>query len=466
MSDNRESQRAPKSDVSRRKFMRDAAKMAAGVTVGAGVARSKTAQADVFKSILPQQILGANEVIRTGHIGVGGMGRADLGFALQRDDMQPIAICDIWYQNKERAADMVASVLDAPTEHHDYREVIDNKDVDAVVIATPDHWHTMPAIAAIQAGKDVYCEKPLCTTMLEAEAYRNAVKNSKQVYQAGNMQRSGPMFQEAVQLIKDGYIGKIGRVECFIHDNELIAGMGNGEEPMPDKVDWETHQGWTTRVPWNKNRWLYNFRWFLDYSGGKITDWGAHLVDIALMAMGEDKAPKSIVATGGKYIMTDNRTTPDTLEVLWEYDDYLLSFSNKVWNVYPDTNAGSGGIHGIRFHGTLGTMDLSRSGYEIRPLGKNGEIEAKSGVGTGPQMNINHWQNFADCVRSRNTPTSSIDVIYNTTMTCHMGTAAYVSGAKLHWDPATKKFTGGDSEAVKVANEFAYRPYNNGYTLG
>lgn len=462
MSDNRQA----RSDVSRRKFMRDAAKAAAGVTVGAGVVRSTTAHANAYKSILPQQVLGANEVIRTGHIGVGGMGRADLGFVLQRDDMQPIAICDIWYQNKERAADMVASVVDAPTEHHDYREIIDNKDVDAVVIATPDHWHTIPAIAAAQAGKDVYCEKPLCTTMLEAEAHRDAVKTSNIVYQAGNMQRSCPMFQEAVQLIKDGYIGKIGRVECFIHDNETIEGMGDGSQPMPDRVDWEMHQGWTEHVPFNYNRWLYNFRWFLDYSGGKITDWGAHLIDIALMAMGEDTAPKSVVATGGKYVMTDNRTTPDTLEVLWEFDNYLLSFSNKVWNVFPDTNAGSPGIHGILFHGALGTLKVDRSGYQVVALGKNGTIEPKEGIGTGPQMNINHWQNFVECIRSRKTPTSNIDVIYNTTMVCHMGTAAYVAGAKLGWDAEAKKFTGGDSDAVKKANEFAYRPYHNGYTLG
>ena len=242
--------------------------------------------------------------------------------------------------------------------------------------------------------------------------------------------------------------------------------MGNGEQPMPEGVDWETHQGWTQHVPWNYNRWLYNFRWFLDYSGGKITDWGAHLIDIALMAMGEDLIPKSIVASGGKYVMTDNRTTPDTLEVLWEYDNFLLSFSNKVWNVWPDTNAGGPGIHGILFHGALGTMKLDRNGYLVTPLGKNGDIEVKEGVGTGPQMNINHWQNFADCVRSRETPTSNIDVIYNTTMTCHMGTCAYVSGAKLLWDAETKKFKGGDSDAVKKANEFAYRPYNNGYKLG
>jgi predicted dehydrogenase len=464
MSENLDSQRAPKTDVSRRKFLRDAAKVAAGVAVGAGAVRSPRAQASVYKSILPAHVLGANEMIRTGHIGVGGMGRADLNFVMQRDDMQPIAICDIWYENKERAADLVASMTDEPSEHHDYREVIDNKDVDAVVIATPDHWHTIPAIAAAQAGKDIYCEKPLCTTMLEALAHRDAVKNSKVVYQAGNMQRSCPMFQEAVQLIKDGYLGKIGRVECFIHDNETIEGMGDGNEPMPDRVDWETHQGWTEHVPWNKNRWLYNFRWFLEYSGGKITDWGAHLLDIALMAMGEDQAPNSIVAAGGKYIMTDNRTTPDTLEVLWEFDNYVLSFSNKVWNVWPETG-GAGQIHGILFHGTHGTMKLDRNGYEVIPLGKNGAIEPRSAMGTGPQMNIRHWQNFADCIRSRETPISSIDVIYNTTMICHMGTSAYVAGAKLGWDPVTNRFTGGDAEAVKTANDFAYRPYLNGYEL-
>ena len=161
---------------SRRGFIK-----AAGAA-GAAAATAKVAKADVIKTIFPQTVLGANEIIRTGHIGTGGMGRADLGFVLQRDDMQPIALCDLWYKNLDRAEQMLKQKFpDKYTKHHDFREIIDNKDIDAVVIATPDHWHCLCTLYAIDAGKDVYCEKPLSTTIAEGRAMVEKVRGSKQV---------------------------------------------------------------------------------------------------------------------------------------------------------------------------------------------------------------------------------------------------------------------------------------------
>ena len=210
--------------------------------------------------------------------------------------------------------------------------------IDAVVIATSDHWHCLCTLHAADAGKDIYCEKPLCTTIAEGHAMVDAVKRNNIVFQGGNMQRSGKHFQEAVQLVWDKYIGDVARVETWSHDNNNLDGIGMGETDLakyeaPDYgIDWEFHQGWVEHRPFNTNRWIYNFRWFLEYSGGKITDWGAHLIDIALWGMGEQKQPRRISAQGGKYLIKDNRTTPDTLEVAWEFEDYLLTFSNRVWN--------------------------------------------------------------------------------------------------------------------------------------
>ena len=475
---------AQEKSLNRRSFIK-----AAGVSALAGIA-AKRADASVYKSILPATILGANEKILTGHIGTGGMGRADLGFVLQRDDIQPIALCDIFTRNLERGSQMVAQKFPEFSKHKDFREVLENKDVDAVVIATPDHWHCLCTLHAADAGKDIYCEKPLCTTVAEGHAMVDAVKRNNVVFQGGNMQRSGQHFQEAVKMIQDGYIGQVARVETWSHDNTNLDGIGPGDTDLakyqaPEYgIDWEFHQGWVEHRPFNSNRWIYNFRWFLEYSGGKITDWGAHLVDIALWGMGEEKQPRKISATGGKYMIKDNRTTPDTLEVAWQFDDYLLTFSNRVWN--PQLFEGTQSDHGIVFYGSKGLLRVDRGSYEVIPFPNNGGCEAKKV--TAGQLNEPHWQNFVDCVKSRETPISSIDVLHNTTRVCHLGTCAYVAGARfasgakfadgqlpdeapvsggsmLEWDDATQKFVGGDPDQVTIANQWAYREYKNGWSL-
>ena len=471
-----------KQDVSRRDFMRKAAKVTAGATV-ATTAASRQAKASTYKSIMPQSVMGANEKIRTGHIGVGNMGTRDLRFVMLRDDMQPIAVCDLFPKYTMRASQIVENKYDAPTQHTYFEELIENKDIDAMVVVTPDHWHTIPAIMAIEAGKDVYCEKPLCTTIGEAQAISAVVKNSKQVYQSGTMQRSGVYFQEAVQMIQEGYIGKVGRVECWNNDWAKIEGVGDvPDSDPPDWLDWDRYLGWTPKVPYNKNRYIYNFRWFVNYSGGKLTDWGAHLIDIALWAMGEDKKPRAVTAGSGNFILQDNRTTPDTLEVTWEFDDYLLSFSNRAWN--PDWLASLDDIsdrnedpewalalanspgHGIMFHGTLGSMRVDRRGYEVFPFSKNGGCERVSKLDAEEMdMNVGHWQNFAECIRDRKDPICHVDVARTTATTCIMGKCAYLADAKLKWDAENERFTGGDAEAVKLANDWAYRDYQNGWSL-
>jgi len=462
-----ETPRNPKAPESRRDFIKTA--VAAGTTIAA----AQGAGAGVYKSIMPAAVLGANEKIRTGHIGIGGMGRADLGFVMSRNDMEPIALCDIYPKNLERAEAMARRKpgLD-PTTHHDFREVIENKDVDAVVIATPDHWHCLPTLYAADAGKAIFCEKPAGTTIEEGHAMVDAVRRNNVVFQAGNMQRSGTHFQEAVQMIREGYIGKVHRVQTWIHDKEPIAGIGMGDDDMDKyEVDWDFHQGWTERKPFNTNRWIYNFRWFLDYSGGKITDWGAHLLDIALWAMeDEDKKPdlqpKSVVASGGKWVVQDNRTTPDTLDILFEFDDFTMSFENRVWNHHTPADADD---HGIMFHGTLGSMQVSRGGYKVWATENNatdGKATLEAKEAGGSQLNEPHWENFANCVRSGEDPICTVEVINNTSRLCHLGTCSYVAGgAKLGWDADKQKFTGADRKAVRTANNWAYRKYENGWSL-
>lgn len=463
-------QETKKAPVDRRSFMQQAA----AVLTTAG-AVSATAKADVYKSIMPSMVLGANERIRMGVIGTGVMGSAHVSFLVrrklqfQKTDHEIIAICDLYPKNLEKATKFAGYAQDWKfTTHHDFREVIENKDVDAVLIATPDHWHCLCTLYAADAKKDIYCEKPLSTTIEEGLAMTEAVKRNKVVFQAGTMQRSATHFKEAVDMIRAGYIGPVYRVETFNHENKKLDYMGMGETDISKfpGCDWDFHQGWVERVPFNKNRWLYDFRWFLDYSGGKITDWGVHLIDIALWAMGEDQSPKSVTAIGNKFAMQDNRTTPDTLEAIWEYEKYILTFSNRVYNGYLHKDYSD---HGIIFHGTLGTMRVDRGGYEVyqAPNG-NGPCEPKQYKLQEDQdtFYFKHWDNFFACVRDRSEPTCAIDKILNTTRTCHMGTCSYVAGgAKLGWDAAKNQFIGGDAEAVKKANAWAYRPYQNGWSL-
>ncbi len=442
-------------DVSRRDFIR--ATTIAAATVSAGCA---TAQNSIAKNILPATILGANEKIRTGHIGVGQMGKRDLQFTLMQDELQPIAVCDLIEKNRGQAADMVENKYPRPTMHERLEEIIENKDIDAVVIVTPDHWHTIPGIMACEAGKDVWCEKPLTTSILEGQPIIDAVRKNKRVFQCGNFQRSGLHFQEAVQMIRDGYIGKVARVETWIHDSEPSTGMGV-PPPMdpPPGFDWLRYQGWTPRTAYDPTRVEYHFRWFLDYSGGKMTDWGAHLIDIVLWAMGEDKPPREVMGFGQKYVLTDNRTTPDTCEVLYRFDDYVLSFSNRVWNGVVSPNR-----YGIKFHGTLGTLYIDRLGYEVTPIKDLCAAKSVTDVKEG-DMNVAHWRNWIDCLKSRKDPICFVESAFNTAKVCHMGTSAYVAGGRLSWDNEKNKFTGEDTAAAKRANDFAYRPYQNGYAL-
>lgn len=452
-----------KPEVSRRDFIRGAAQVVAGAAVGTAAVQ-RTARADVYKSILPQTIIGANEKIRTGHIGLGGMGKRDLQFVMMRDDMQPIAICDLNPKHVEQGGQIVSQKYSAPSTHKYFEEIIANKDVDAVVVVTPDHWHTIPSIMAMEAGKDVFCEKPLSTTILEGQAAIEAVRRTKRVYQSGTFQRSGKHFQEVVHLVQSGHIGKVGRVETWNNDRAKMEGIGNKPDSAPPEwLDWDRFIGWTPKVPYNENRYIYNFRWFTDYSGGKITDWGAHLIDIALWAMGEDKKPKTVTAARGNFILQDNRTTPDTLEALWEFDDYILSFSNRAWS--PDWRENSPG-HGIIFHGTLGSLRVDRKGYEVYPFRENGGCEPLKLEGAMEgDMNVAHWENFAQCVRDRKDPISTVEGAHNTTSVCILGKCAYISGAKLHWNGAKQKFEGRDKGAIKIANEWAFRKYRNGWSL-
>src|SRR5581483_313148 len=261
-----------------------------------------------------RNVMGANDRIGVGLIGAGGMGQSNMRDFMRSGQVDIVAIADPYDPNLDNA---VSTTLGRAKGYRDFRKVLDHKYVDAVIIATPDHWHAIPMIAACEAGKDVYEEKPLSHTLFEGRKMVEAAAKHNRVVQVGTQQRSGEHFQKAVELVRSGKIGKVTYAETWIHGNQFPEGIDDlPDSDPPPWLDWDLWLGPAPARRYNRNRAIYNFRWFWDYSGGILTDWGTHLLDVVHWAMGVN-APKTIYATGGKFLLQDNRETPDTLEVVY-----------------------------------------------------------------------------------------------------------------------------------------------------
>src|SRR5688572_7431758 len=283
------------SQVSRREF---------GKTVAA---------AGVATAFSRGRVLGANDRVRLGFIGVGNRGDQVLDAFLPHQDMEVVAICDIYEPYVDFAAKKSGG---QPARLKDYRRILDRKDVDAVVISTPDHWHALQMIHACDAGKDVYVEKPLSLVVSEGRAMVNAARRANRVVQVGIHRRSSAFVKEAADLVRGGAIGKVTVARSFHVQNEWPKGIGApADEPPPAGLDWDAWLGPAPRRAYNKNRTFYRFRWFSDYSGGQVTNFGVHYMDAIHWALGQD-APLAVTAMGGKLVLEDNREIPDTLEVL------------------------------------------------------------------------------------------------------------------------------------------------------
>ena len=434
--------------MSRREFNKSAALGAVSLALSAGPAA--------------RNVLGANERVRMGLIGAGGMGQADLRDFLRTGQVDVIAIADVYDPHLDDALSMT---LGKAKGYKDFRRLLDLKDLDAVIIATPDHWHAIPMIMACEAGKDVYVEKPLSHTLEEGRKMAEAASRHNRVVQVGTQQRSGEHFQKAVELVRGGKIGKVSYAETWIHGNQFPEGIENPPDGDPPPwLDWDMWLGPAPKRPYNRNRAIYNFRWFWDYSGGILTDWGTHLIDIVHWAMGVD-APKTIFATGGILLLEDNRETPDTLEVLYEYPaspvsgkEFLVRFSNRVANGHGPDGHG----YGIQFYGTEGTLFIDRGGYTLwpEPARVGPERVASTNVikGEGSAQHYPHVLNFLDCVKSRQKPNSDVETTHRSTSAPHLGNIAFKLGRKLAWDAQQEQFPG-DAEANKLLGKEYRKPW-------
>ncbi len=440
-------------DFKRRKFLRDSA---AGLT-GAGLT-SFTANA-----ASQNQVAGANRRLRVGLIGCGGQGTSDLRAMLRAGNVECVALCDVDDEQTAKTRQLVETQFKQKPDlfARDFRRVLDRKDIDLVIVGTPDHWHALPTVMACQAGKDVYVEKPLSLTIAEGRVMVDVARRYNRVVQMGTQQRSSTHYAEAVEYLRSGKLGQIRLVKTWAYQDW----MGNipkvPDEAPPATVDYDFWLGPAPKRPFNRNRFHFNFRWYYDYSGGLMTDWGAHMIDVANWGMGV-KAPRAAMSVGGKFGFPDDaEETPDTQQALWEFDNYTM-----VWE--HATAIGQGPYmrdHGVAFHGNNGVLVVDRGGWEVLPeteTKKRKKVYRMAGEprrgGGGEDMHFNHVKNFLDCVESRKRPNSDIEIGHNSMIACHLANIAFRAKRRVNWDVENEKVIG-DPEAQKLVSKEYRTPW-------
>jgi predicted dehydrogenase len=405
-------------------------------------------------SLFTGAVRGANDRPRIAHIGMGRMGRSNLGIAMKQENVENVAVCDVYEPHLKRAVELTNGAAKGV---RDFREILADRSIDIVCISTPDHWHAYMTVEACKAGKDVYVEKPICVTVEEGQKMVQAARKYNRVVQAGTMQRSGVHFQQACEIVRGGQLGKIAFVRTWNYGRSPQEGIGNPPDAEPPAdLDWDMWLGPAPKRSFNANRFgvdpkqFSHFRWFWDYAGGMMTDWGVHWLDIVQMAF-DEAMPSAVTAAGGKFWLTDNRETPDTLQVTYEYPGFLCTYENRTSNA--QSMFGKSG--GILFHGSEGTLFVDRSEYRVAPERNSALAEAT--VKQSNNSNMAHWANFLECVRTRQRPISDIEVCQRSTTTCLLGNVALRSKLRIDWD--AQRWTTVQSEARRFLSRKDRSPW-------
>lgn len=431
------------------------------------------------------RVPGANDRIRLGYIGLGNRGDQVHEAFLEHGDQQTVAVCDLRQDYMDLA---VQKSRATPKRYNDYRKLLEDENVDAVVIATPDHWHALMLVDACNAGKDVYVEKPLSRTVMEGRKMVETAERTKRVVQVGTNRHSYKNYADAAALVQSGGIGHVIVAKMFHIANEWPNGLGNVPDGQPpSESEWDQWLGPAPKVPYNRNRAYYNFRWFFDYSGGQLTNFGVHYMDQIRWCLGKE-FPKSVVAVGGKYAgIKDNREIPDTLTVIWEFDGPTqVIFEQCDANAAPHnlTNAE------MELHGAKGTMYFRNADWQVVPENiSDGYVGYAGGKGYGnpldraggsagprkrliepvsvkghrnaePDNTTAHARNFLDCVKSRAKCNADIVTGHLSTTATLIGNVALKTRSFLEWDGRAERFTNN-----AAANEYLQYHYRAPYKL-
>jgi predicted dehydrogenase len=411
-----------------------------------------------------------SETVNFGLIGCKGMGWSNMSTILNNiPGSRCIALCDVDQSVLEQRSKDVNKISgNTPQLFKDYRKLLEHKDIDAVVIGTPDHWHCLMLCDALDAGKHVYCEKPLANSVQEANIMLNAARYHGKIIQIGQWQRSGSHYRAAHEYLKTGVLGNIRLVKCWAYQGWMKPVPIVADSAAPDGVDYDMWLGPAPKRPFNANRFHFNFRWFWDYAGGLMTDWGVHELDIALYFMGAI-APKSVMASGGKLAYPDDASeTPDTLQTVFEYDKF-----NLLWEHATGIDGGPyGRAEGIAFIGNNGTLVVNREGWEVIPetYRDSSERRLKYKIEKYPDQRRNssdnylaeHVKNFVAAIKDNNPSilNCGIETGAVAAINAHMGNVAFKTGRKLYWNENTGNF-GNDAEANRIMNA----NYHNSWKL-
>jgi len=435
----------------------------AGITVAGGLFLNTSVLSAFEKRISPL------DKINIGVIGCNGMGWSDTNSLLKLNAVDLVGICDVDKNViQRRLVDYEKLRTNKPKTYTDYRELLNDKSIDAVVIGTPDHWHCKIMIDAVQAGKHVYVEKPIANSIAECNLMVAAQEKSGKIVQVGQWQRSGPHYKKAIEIVQSGVLGKIRLVKVWSYQGWMKPVPVVADTPTPAGVDYDFWLGPATKRPFNANRFHFKFRWFWDYAGGLMTDWGVHEIDIALYAM-QTKAPISVMAVGGKLAFPDDASeTPDTLQAIYQYENFNMSWEHAI----GIDNGPYNRREGIAFIGNNGTLVVDRQGYEViieheaqgynnSGVGKMESIEAYIKPQDLNYLDI-HTENFIEAIKknsqaSLNTPIRSGSIA---AINAQMGNIAYRTGTKVFWDSTKNVFI--DNAA---ANKFIIPQYQNGWKL-
>jgi len=367
------------------------------------------------------RVFGANERIGLGLIGCGSRGTGDMRTFIKTDSVDVTALCDVYAAQIDRA------MKDAPGARSftDHRELLERSDVDAVLIAVPDHWHATIAIDALNAGKDVYVEKPLTLTIEEGPEIVKAARINDRICQVGMQQRSGQHYVQAKREYFDtGRLGKITLARTWWHGNGYhLRTAPESLQTQPSNLDWAHFLGPVRWRDWDPQQY-YNWRAYLDFGGGQVTDLFTHWIDVVHMFMGAD-IPITASAAGGVYHYKDGRTAPDTINVLLEYPSEFTA-------TFEATLAPGASGAGVEFLGTEGRLMITRRQYEFTPSGRNSQstvVEAFS------NLDEDHVRNFLECVQSRQRPNGDVLVGHRSAQASHLGNIAYVEKRQIDFDP-------------------------------
>jgi predicted dehydrogenase len=438
---------------SRRDFLTNGSRIAAGGLILSALSPN------VFA--FHRKGISAADQINIGAIGINGMGWSDTKAALKVPGVNLVALCDVDKNVLDkRLKELAALNIDAAKVkvYGDYRKLLENKDIDAVIIGTPDHWHCLQMVEACQAGKHVYVEKPIGNSVTECNVMVAAQKKYNRVVQVGQWQRSQQHFRDAIEFVHSGKLGNIRTAKVWCYQGWMKPDIVRPNTAPPAGVDYAGWLGPAPEKPFNASRFHFNFRWFWDYAGGLMTDWGVHLIDYALFGMKAD-VPKTVMALGGRFAYPElAEETPDTLTTLYEFENF-----NMVWDHAMGIDNGQyGRDHGIAFVGNNGTLVLDRGGWEVMEE-KNAKNKVSKPHISPSENGLNkHMQNFMSVIRSGKMEdlTAPIQVGADVAIVAQMGNIAFRSGKRLAWDKATGKFT---DESVNA--EYLAKAYHNGYAI-